>query len=180
MDKTDKSIEEYNILADLDPENASVHLSIGHIYSRQGEINKAIEEYKQVITLAPDSPIGYNELAYHYAESETNLDKGLEYALKATTLAPKEASILDTLGWVYFKKENYNKAIESLKSAVESRPNAPTIRFHLGMAYYKNSDLKKALNELNNSLKISGRFKEASKSKEMIELIENQLNQVQK
>jgi len=81
---------------------------------------------------------------------------------------------------VYFKKDNFNRAIESLKSAVESRPNSPTIRFHLGMAYYKNSDLKNALSEFKNSLKNSGRFKEASTSKEMIKLIGNQLDQAQK
>jgi tetratricopeptide (TPR) repeat protein len=177
MGETDNSIEEYKKLADLDPENASVHLSIGNIYSRQGKIDKALDEYKQVLALAPDSPVGYNELAYHYAESGTNLDKGLEYALKAAELAPKDAAVLDTLGWVYFKKGNYNKAVESLKSAVAARPNSPTIRFHLGMAYYKNSDLKNALNEFKNSLKISGRFKEAPKAKEMIGLIEGQLKQ---
>ena len=180
MGETDKSIEEYKKLADLDPENASVHLSIGNIYSRQGKVDKALDEYKQVLVLAPDSPVGYNELAYHYAESETNLDEALEYALKAAKLAPKDASILDTLGWVYFKKDNFNKAIESLKSAVEARPNAPTIRYHLGMAHYKDNDLNNALSEFKNSLTISQRFKEASKSKVMIELIENQLNQTLK
>ena len=70
MDETDKALEEYKKLTELDPKNASVHLSIGHIYSRQEKFDEAIAEYKQVIALAPDSPIGYNELAYHYAETE--------------------------------------------------------------------------------------------------------------
>lgn len=176
MGETDNSIDEYKKLADLDPENASVRLSIGNIYSRQGKIDKALDEYKQVLALAPDSPVGYNELAYHYAESGTNLDEGLGYALKAVELAPNDAAILDTLGWVYFKKENLDKAVENLKSAVASRQNSPTIRFHLGMAHYKNGDPENALSEFKNSLKISGRFKEAAKAKEMIELIESQLN----
>ena len=180
MGETDNSIEEYKRLADLDPVNASVHLSIGNIYSRQGKIDEALIEYKQVVALAPDSPVGYNELAYHYAESGTNLDEGLEHALKAAELAPKDAAILDTLGWVYFKKDNFNKAVESLKSAVATRQNSPTIRFHLGMAHYKNRNLNSALNEFKNSLKISARFKEASKAKDMIEMIENQSNQTQK
>jgi Flp pilus assembly protein TadD len=181
MGETDNSIEEYKRLADLDPKNALVHLSIGNIYSRQGKLDEALmNEYKQVVALAPESPVGYNELAYHYAESGTNLDEGLEYALKAAELAPKDAAILDTLGWIYFKKENFIKAVETLKSAVASRQNSPTIRFHLGMAYYRNSDLKKALNEFKNSLKISARFKEASKAKEMVDKIESQLNQTQK
>ncbi len=180
MSETDKSIEEYRKLADLDPKNASVRLSIGNIYSKQGKFDKAIKEYKHVLALAPDSPIGYNELAYHYAESETNLDEGLEYALKAAKLAPKDAAILDTLGWVYFKKNNFNKAIETLKSAIKSRPNSPIIRYHLAMTYYKNSNLKNALIEFKNSLTISGGFKEATKAKEIIKLIENQLDQTQK
>ena len=180
MGETDNSIGEYKKLAGLNPENASVHLSIGHIYSRQGKMDEALIEYKHVVTLAPDSPIGYNELAYQYAESGTNLDEGLEYALKAAELAPKDAAILDTLGWVYFKKENFNKAVESLEMAIASRQNSPTIRFHLGMAHYKNRNINSALNEFKNSLKISTRFKEASKAKDMIEMIESQLNQKQK
>jgi hypothetical protein len=48
------------------------------------------------------------------------------------------------------------------------------------MAHYKNNDLNNALSEFKNSLTISQRFKEASKSKAMIELIENQLNQTLK
>jgi tetratricopeptide (TPR) repeat protein len=179
MGDNDKAIEEYKKAAALDPKDASVHLSIGNIYTRQGKNDEALAEYKQVLTLAPDSPIGYNELAYNYAESETNLDKGLEYALKAAELAPKDASILDTLGWVYFKKGNFKEAIEYMKSAVELRPNSPTIRYHLGMAYYKNSDLNNALNEFGNSLAISERFNESSRSKEMIKLIEGQLSQTQ-
>ena len=94
-------------------------------------------------------------------------------------MAPRDASILDTLGWVYFKKGNFEKAIENLKSSVELRPNSPTIRYHLGMAHYKNSDLNNALNEFNNSLAISERFNESSQSKEMIRLIESQLIQTQ-
>ncbi|MBC8551562.1 MAG: tetratricopeptide repeat protein [Candidatus Brocadiales bacterium] len=180
MGETDNSIEEYKKLAGLDPENASVHLAIGNIYSRQKKIDKAIEEYKQVIALAPDSPVGYNELAYHYAESGTNLDEGLEYALKAAELAPKDAAILDTLGWVYIKRDNYIKALGHLKSAVATRPNSPTIRFHLGIAYYRKSDLANALIEFKNSLRISTRFKEASKAKDMVRLIEGQLKQTQK
>ncbi|GAX62791.1 hypothetical protein SCALIN_C43_0047 [Candidatus Scalindua japonica] len=179
MGKTEKSIEEYNKLTKLDPKNASVYLSLGNIYSRQGKTDKALEKYRQFITLAPDSPIGHNELAYHYAESETNLDEGLEHALKAAKLSPKEPSILDTLGWVYFKKGDYNKAIENLKSASVLSPNRPTIRYHLGMAYYKNGDIKNALNEFNNSLKISGRFKETSKVKEMVTLIEGKLSRTE-
>ena len=108
---------------------------------------------------------------------KTNLDEGLEYALKAAELAPQDSSIMDTLGWVYFKKATYDKAIEKLKSAVELRPNVPTIRYHLGMAYYKKNDLANALTEFKNSLAISGRFIEAPKSKEMIKSIEDQLQQ---
>jgi hypothetical protein len=47
------------------------------------------------------------------------------------------------------------------------------------MTYYRNGDLKNALSEFNNSLKISARFKEASRAKEMIGLIEGQLKQTE-
>ena len=89
MDETDKALEEYKKNSRVGPKGClSPPLYRKYLFQTRKN-DEAIAEYKQVLTLAPDSPVGYNELAYYYAESETNLDKGLEYALKAAQLAPK-------------------------------------------------------------------------------------------
>jgi tetratricopeptide (TPR) repeat protein len=45
--------------------------------------------------------------------------------------------VLDTVGWIYFKKGDSTKALEYLERAREKSANNPTILYHLGMAYAK-------------------------------------------
>jgi predicted Zn-dependent protease len=69
-------------------------------------------------------------------------------AQKAMQLKPGETSVLDTIGWIYFKKGDANKAVEYLRRAQAGNPAALTINYHLGMAFHKtgnNADARKYL-----------------------------------
>ena len=166
-----QAIDEYRKVIELNPEDASVHLALGAIYEKEGKDKEALSEYQEVIALAPDSAIGYNQLAYYYADRERNLDEALTLALKAAELAEKSGDIIDTLGWVYFKRGDYSEALEKLKSAAQLKPNSPSIRYHLGMAYFKSGDSQNALNEFKNALRISQQFPELDDTKAMIRTI---------
>ena len=51
------------------------------------------------------------------AETGGDLDKAMGFAQKALTQRPEEPSVLDTVGWIYFKKGDTAKAIEYLERA---------------------------------------------------------------
>lgn len=53
------------------------------------------------------------------------------YLTQALKLSPNNPSVLDSLGWLYFKKGEYNKSLETLKQAAEIMPDAE-IAAHLG------------------------------------------------
>jgi len=169
---TKQAIDEYRRVIELNPKDASVHLALGAIYEKEGRDKEALREYQQVMILAPGSAIGYNQLAYYYAERGRHLNEALTFALKAVELAPKSGDIIDTLGWVYFKRGNYSEALEKLKLAAQRKPNSPSIRYHLGMAYFKSGDSQNALNEFKNALRISQKFPEVDDTKAMIEAME--------
>ncbi|MCZ6675671.1 MAG: tetratricopeptide repeat protein, partial [Candidatus Poribacteria bacterium] len=170
----EQAIREYQKVIALSPKDSLVHLRLGAVYELEGKDQDAVNAYKQVIALAPDSAIGYNQLAYHYGEKAQNLDDALSLVQKAVQLAPKNGAILDTLGWVHFKRGNYTEAVERLKQAIQGIPYSSTIRYHLGMAHFKSGDTQNALDEFQNALRISQQFPESDETKAMIQQIEAQ------
>ena len=170
------AVREYQKVIELNPKDPSVHLRLGAVYELDGKNKEAVSEYKQVIALAPNSALGYNQLAYHYAEKQGNWDDALTLAQQAAKLAPRNGAILDTLGWVYFKRGEHTKALEQLKLAVQGIPYSPTIRYHLGMTYLRSGDSQNALNEFRTALRISEQFPESEETKAMILTIETQGN----
>lgn len=106
------------------------------VYERLGQTERARDRYEQLIKLYPRFVPPYNNLAYIYTERLPQLDRALELATKARQLAPEDASIADTLGWVYFKRGEQAKGVPLLKEAAEKAPTSGEIQYHLGMASY--------------------------------------------
>ena len=62
---------------------------------------------------------------------------------KASTLAPNDAFIMDSLGWVKYRRGETNDAARLLRKAYELQPNAE-IGAHLGEVLWKSGDQAKA------------------------------------
>jgi Tfp pilus assembly protein PilF len=63
-------------------------------------------------------------------------DEASKLAQRAVELAPENATVQDTLGWVYYRKRNYTMALTYLKAAVAKEPT-PRREFHLAVCYLK-------------------------------------------
>ncbi len=87
------------------------------ILYRKGNLDRAEEIYLSLLEKETNNPFVYNNLAYLWAEMEKNLTEALEYAYKSLEMAPEEPSILDTVGWIHFLKENYDEAEYYLEQA---------------------------------------------------------------
>ncbi|MEK7313958.1 MAG: hypothetical protein AAB065_05725, partial [Deltaproteobacteria bacterium] len=64
---------------------------------------------------------------------------------KALTLEPESGHIIDSLGWLYFKKGDFINAITQLERAMIYLPNDSTVAEHLGDAYLSVSLKDKAV-----------------------------------
>jgi len=96
---------------------------------------------KKVLEINPDNADALNYIGYTYAEQGVNLDRAEEMVKKALRLKPRDGYIIDSLGWVYFKKGDYKKAVRHLEEAEAYASEDPLIKEHLGDAYLK-ADLK--------------------------------------
>ena len=132
-------------LAEGDKESLiRVRYLLGIVYDEQGKDASALSMWRANLQAAPDDADSNNALAYHFAESGTNLDEALVHIRKALAGDPENAAYLDTLGWVYYKRGETDKAVESLTRAAAKMPDA-VIFDHLGDALSKSGDREGAL-----------------------------------
>ena len=119
------------------------------LYSRallsaeQGLVEQTERDLRIVIELQPDNAHAYNALGYTLADKTDRLDEALALIVKADKLLPDNPFILDSLGWVYFKKGDLEQAQTFLSTALELRQD-PEIAAHLGEVLWLKGDQAKA------------------------------------
>lgn len=116
-------------------QSAPVQFYLGYFYDRSGYVEKTVEQMQKVIALDEDHVQALNYLAYLFAERGIELEKAESLARKAVRLKGDDGYILDTLGWVLFKKGRVAEAVRTLESALKLQPNEAIIAEHLGDAY---------------------------------------------
>ncbi|BBO59445.1 tetratricopeptide repeat protein [Mycoavidus sp. B2-EB] len=86
---------------------------------------------RRLMMLQPDNPNAYNALGYSLAERGQRLNEADKLIEKASSLAPDDAFIMDSLGWVKYRLGNTQQAAQLLRRAYQLQPNAE-IGAHLG------------------------------------------------
>jgi len=116
------------------PQNMPLHLLLAGVYERQERYEDAIAEYELMYELDSDSTIVANGLASLLSErrgDEEALERAYDIALRFRN--SEIPHFLDTLGWIYYLREDYVSALPLLKSAAERLPGVPLVQLHYGM-----------------------------------------------
>ena len=93
-------------------------------------------DLRRVIELKPDYAHAYNALGYTLADRTERLEEAQGLIEKALKLAPGDPFILDSLGWVQYRRGNLEDAAKNLRLAHAARPD-PEIAAHLGEVLWK-------------------------------------------
>tara|TARA_Y100000590_G_C15538710_1_gene946075 strand:+ start:173 stop:775 length:603 start_codon:yes stop_codon:yes gene_type:complete len=104
----------------------------GTSYERLGKWNLAEKDLSESLEILPDQPYVLNYLAYSWIEKGVNVNRSLEMLKQATSLRKNDPYITDSLGWAYYKIENYTYAEKFLRIAVQLMPLDPVINDHYG------------------------------------------------
>ena len=137
-----------------------LHFRIGVLMDKLGKRTESIERMKRVLQLAPNDAQTLNYLGYTYAEMGIHLEDALKYIQQAVTIRPRDAFILDSLGWVYFKLKRYDDAVETLEDAITLVDDDSTIVEHLGDVYAARKAVKRALKKYQRALELAPERKE--------------------
>jgi len=99
---------------------------------------------RRLMAARPDHQHAYNALGYYLADRGERLPEARQLIEKAVSLAPDDAYIQDSLGWVEFRLGNTDKALAILRAAYAKRPDAE-IAAHLGEVLWVSGQREQAL-----------------------------------
>lgn len=130
LDELDDAITEYRTAKQLSG-YALVPLAL--LLGEKGLYAEEVAEYRAVLRDSPNNATALNNLAYTFAERGENLDEALAMARRAVEALPGNSNMVDTLGWVYFRKGMFADAEATMVDALQSEGGThPTLREHLG------------------------------------------------
>ncbi len=164
----EKAIARYKDLLDVNPNQAQPHLLLGIIYEKQKQYDKSEAHYRSALEVNPEFAAAANNLAFILADQNKDIDEALRLARLAKEKLPNSPYVMDTLGWVYFKKGLYGSAIGEFSGCLARIPENPAVIYHLGMAYYKNGDARKARVELEKALGLDENFDGAEEARQVL------------
>lgn len=114
----------------------ALYYARGICYERTKTWPKAEADLKKAIELDNNQELALNYLGYSWVDQAINLQEGMDLIRRAVKLRPQDGYFVDSLGWAYFRQQDYTQAVKYLEHAVELRPDDPTINDHLGDAYW--------------------------------------------
>lgn len=132
-----KALQILNVGTEKFPDNAQLRFFLGTIFDKIGDKKSVVENMKKVIEMDPNHVQGLNYLAYTYSEMNTNFDEAEILVRRALEIEPKDAFVMDTYGWILFKKGKTSEAIKTLESAYRMMPTESIIAEHLGDVYLR-------------------------------------------
>ena len=91
---------------------------------------------RKLIALAPEHAHAYNALGYSLVDRGQRLEEAEELIARALEILPKDPYILDSMGWVRFKRGDLNGALERLEQAHTLRAD-PEIAAHFGEVLWR-------------------------------------------
>ena len=156
--RLDDAIRIYKAIVKDHPDYIEAKYLLGYFYEEKGMRKEAIRIWKEVLDKNPSHVETLNALGYLYAEEGVNLSEAENMVRKALKQDPENGAYLDSLGWVYFKKNDYKNAKRYLQKAIEGAKD-PVIYEHLGDVYVKLNDVKEAVKYYNEGLKLDPKNK---------------------
>jgi len=146
-DQNEKAIE-WLENATLSPARSNfrtvIYSTLADAYADQDMWEDAVDAYETALRLDANNHNAMNNYAYFMAIRDERIDYAEELALKAIGLEPDNAAYLDTVGWIFYLKNDYEKARQYIKASVETGEASAEVFEHLGDVYDKLGEPEKA------------------------------------
>ena len=97
--------DQYRKIVARTPDSVAANTVLAMLLEAQQQLPEAEKLYQKVLTLNAHAAVAANNLAWLYVSSNRNLDEALQLAQTALQQLPDEPHVLDTLGWIYYRKD---------------------------------------------------------------------------
>ena len=138
--------------SELLPDEPVVLGTLALVLDGCGKKEEAGRAYRATLRLDPDNAIAMNNLAFLLAERDEDLDQALDLARRAGELAPEDADMIDTAGWIQLKRKQTDAAFGLFADALGRVPGNEGYRQHLVLALEGKAARSPAMDELKSLL----------------------------
>lgn len=139
----DQALAAYDTYVELKPRAEFAWLARADAILQSGELDDAIAAFRDVVDRFPDSPNALNALGYTLADRTRKYREAERLIDRALKLAPDNAAIIDSKGWVLFRRGKLKQAREYLERAWEDLPD-PEVAAHLGEVLWRMGEEQEA------------------------------------
>jgi len=157
----EEALHEAQVEEDAEFVNAKFYFNYGAAAEQAGLYDKAADLLRKSIALDPDnSAESSNYLGYMWADHNMNLDEAETMIRRALQSDPNNASYLDSLGWVEFRKGQFDRALDNLLQAAKTAQREDPVVFeHIGDTYLKLNRMRDALEAWQKALSLDPKNK---------------------
>ena len=93
------------------PDSVDLRYAIATTDEEAGHLGAALQELNQVLKQRPDDPAALNAYGYTLADHNRKLARARMLIERAYAAAPRNAAILDSLGWVLYRQGHDDQAL---------------------------------------------------------------------
>lgn len=149
----EKAVVELKKSTELDPAAYDSHYHLATVYYMLKRYEEAIPVFERALEIRPNSAGTLNNYAYMLAELNRDIPKAYNMSRKSVQLEPENPFYLDTLGWIYYRRNEFEKAMEYLKKADSIAPDVGEIMFHIGEVYMATGNFEAGVDYLKRAWK---------------------------
>jgi tetratricopeptide (TPR) repeat protein len=125
------------------------------IEDRRGDWRRALALAQKLLDKDPQNVEALNFCGFVAADHAHDLQRATRQLQAAAALSPGSGTILDSLGWVYFRAGDLTNAGFFLEQSGRLEPGDPEILSHLGDLYAKRLEVARALETYRKALALS-------------------------
>ncbi|MEX0945126.1 MAG: tetratricopeptide repeat protein [Balneolaceae bacterium] len=112
-----------------------IYGTLGDVKQELDKWSDTVDAFESAIRLDRNNHTALNNYAYYLSLRDEKFDEALEMSKLANRLEPENASYLDTMGWIYFKKGDYDNALMYIQQSIDTGEASAEVYEHLGDVY---------------------------------------------
>lgn len=127
------------------PENTELIYARALVAAELNELETVEADLRSIIARRPKHANALNALGYTLADQTERYAEAKELIVKALELRPNDAHILDSMGWVLYRMEDFEQAVSYLRRAYDKTPEVE-VAAHLGEVLWEKGEADQARN----------------------------------
>ena len=121
------------------PDDGELMYARALMLAEAGRDDEMERDLRRMIELDPNDADALNALGYSLVDANRQLDEAAALLARAERISPDSAALLDSLGWLAYRRGDLDAALEKLRAA-HARLDDPEVAAHLGEVLWKKGE----------------------------------------